>query len=320
MKEQDIAFTAPVVSVVIPLFNKAGAVRSAVASALAQSIRELEVIVVDDGSTDGGAATLADVGDERLQVVSQENAGVSAARNAGVAAARAEWIAFLDADDMWAVGHLETLLAARQDVVACFSNVALASRKGAGLIREQEPAQRIPDYFEFARRTGGYPATASSILVEKAAFLAVGGFPVGRGLGEDVDTWCRLACHGPFRYSGACTAFYDDASDDGQAAHHARPPEPHPFPARLPSMEADGLVAQQLIPSARRYANFLRLEYARQLIDRGHHAEARSVLLQQCHVLKDPARYLRRLARTFAVGRAVHAFDRSVLRRAGRAG
>jgi glycosyltransferase involved in cell wall biosynthesis len=307
-------------SIVIPLFNKAGTVRMAVASALAQSVGAIEVIVVDDGSTDGGASELADCGDPRLRIVRKANGGVSSARNAGVAAAGAEWIAFLDADDVWSAGHLETLLAARGEAVACFSNTALASRKGASLIPVAEPRQTVRDYFAFARRTGGYPATASSILVEKAALLAVGGFPVGLPLGEDVDTWCRLACHGVFQYTGACTAFYDDALADGQAAHQARPPEPHPFPARLPMMVAAGLVPPVLVRSARRYANFLTLEYARQLLDRGRHAEARDVLLRDCDPLADPARYARRLARTFAFGRALHGMNRKggvFLRRAG---
>jgi glycosyltransferase involved in cell wall biosynthesis len=320
MRDSTSSTVDPAVSVVIPLHNKAGSVRAAVTSALVQSIRDLEVIVIDDGSSDSGADRLSGLGDPRLRVIRQENAGVSAARNAGVAAAGASWIAFLDADDVWAGGHLATLLAGREGVVACFSNIALASRNGKALIGRHEPAQRIDDYFRFARRNGGYPVTSSSILVEKAALLAVGGFPVGRPLGEDVDTWCRLACHGPFYYSGACTAFYDDAPNGGQAAHQARPPEPHLFPARLPFMEAEGLVPRQLVAGARRYANFLTLEYARQLIDRGLHGEARKVLLEECHVLRDPARYVRRLARTFAAGRALYGLDRAGLRRAGRAG
>jgi hypothetical protein len=292
-------------------------VRAAAASVLTQTTGDLEVIVVDDGSTDGAANALEGIADRRLRIIRQANAGVSAARNAGVAAAAADWIAFLDADDVWSAAHLETLLSAREGVIACFSNICLASRGGAPLIDRAEKPQRIGDYFAFALRTGGYPATASSIMVAKSALIAIGGFPAGRALGEDVDTWCRLACHGPFFYTAACTAFYDDTSSSGQAAHQLRPPEPHPFPERLPCMERAGLVPPELVAGARRYANFLTLEYARQLLDRGRHAEAREVILRQSRPTLDPGRYARRLARTFAVGRALYGIAAKDLRRAG---
>ncbi|HEX9046250.1 MAG TPA: glycosyltransferase [Verrucomicrobiae bacterium] len=90
----------PKISVVIPAFNRAHCLANAVQSALDQTFTDLEIIVVDDGSTDGAAEVLAQFG-ERIRVLRQENRGVSAARNAGIRAARAEWIAFLDSDDQW---------------------------------------------------------------------------------------------------------------------------------------------------------------------------------------------------------------------------
>jgi glycosyltransferase involved in cell wall biosynthesis len=102
----------PRASVVIPLYNKAGVVRIAVDSALRQSYRDLELIVVDDGSTDGSAAALGDIGDPRIRLVSQSNAGPGAARNRGLREARGEYIAFLDADDEWQPELLELAVAA----------------------------------------------------------------------------------------------------------------------------------------------------------------------------------------------------------------
>jgi glycosyltransferase involved in cell wall biosynthesis len=90
----------PRVSVIIPSFNRAHCIAGSVESVLAQSFRDLEVIVVDDGSTDNTQEVLAQFGD-RIRVIRQANAGVSAARNAGMRAARAGWIAFLDSDDLW---------------------------------------------------------------------------------------------------------------------------------------------------------------------------------------------------------------------------
>src|ERR1051325_11534551 len=96
-------------SVVVPLWNNRATVRETVASALAQHFADFELIVVDDGSTDGSVETLAGMDDPRLRIVRQANAGPGPARNAGIAAARADWIAFLDADDLWLPDHLAEL-------------------------------------------------------------------------------------------------------------------------------------------------------------------------------------------------------------------
>jgi len=95
------------VSVIIPLYNKASYVRRALESISAQTFTDFEVIVVDDGSTDNGAAIVAEYPDARFRLVAQANAGPGAARNAGLAQARGEFIAFLDADDEWLPDYLQ---------------------------------------------------------------------------------------------------------------------------------------------------------------------------------------------------------------------
>jgi Glycosyl transferase family 2 len=91
----------PKVSVVIPTYNRADKVRKSVESVLAQSFTDLEVIVVDDGSSDETAPTLQYAFGDRIRYYFQSNQGVSAARNKGIEEARGEWIAFLDSDDLW---------------------------------------------------------------------------------------------------------------------------------------------------------------------------------------------------------------------------
>jgi glycosyltransferase involved in cell wall biosynthesis len=94
------------VSIIIPLYNKAPYVRRALDSIAVQTFADFEAIVVDDGSTDDGAAILADYSDARFRLIRQANAGPGAARNAGLAQARGEFIAFLDADDEWLPNYL----------------------------------------------------------------------------------------------------------------------------------------------------------------------------------------------------------------------
>lgn len=95
------------VSVIVPLYNKAPYVRRSLDSIAAQTFSDYEVIVIDDGSTDGGSQIVAEYPDSRFRLVTQRNAGPGAARNHGISAARGELIAFLDADDEWLPRYLE---------------------------------------------------------------------------------------------------------------------------------------------------------------------------------------------------------------------
>ena len=108
-----ISPSPPLCSLVVPLFNKERTIESCLASAREQSVSSLEIIVVDDGSSDGGAALVQQVAaqDGRVRLISQANGGPSAARNVGLQAARGSYVAFLDADDRLAPGFFEELIA-----------------------------------------------------------------------------------------------------------------------------------------------------------------------------------------------------------------
>ncbi len=126
-------------SVVIPLYNKASHVRRAIESVLAQSVRDFELIVVDDGSTDGGLDVVRSVEDGRIHVVQQQHSGVSAARNRGAQEAAAEVVAFLDADDTWTPEFLKTAMSLRERLPEA---AVWGTRTGSRTRRKA----RIPEY------------------------------------------------------------------------------------------------------------------------------------------------------------------------------
>lgn len=107
------------ISVIIPLYNKAFSIAETLTSVLQQTYTDFEVIIIDDGSTDGGLAIVSQFTDPRIQWVQQPNLGAAAARNAGIEKATGELISFLDADDYWYPNHLEALYKLQTDFPNC---------------------------------------------------------------------------------------------------------------------------------------------------------------------------------------------------------
>jgi glycosyltransferase involved in cell wall biosynthesis len=296
----------PLVSVVIPLYNKAEFILNTLSTAASQRAAEFEIIVVDDGSTDGGVELVKKADVPHLQLIEQTHAGVSVARNRAIAAAQGKWIALLDADDLWSYDHLAGLLDAVEgnNVIAAFSNIRLQSRAGLPLLDLNMPAQKVDDYFSFALSNGGYAISSSSIMVLRDELLAAGLFAEGVSTGEDIDVWCRLACQGPFFYNARLSSTYNDARSLTRfAGGKVAPPL---FAQRFPELISLGRLPPALVESGRRYVNFLMLEYARQLLDFGRHSEARTVLLNNCVPGYDLGRFLKRLARTSSFGRTLY--------------
>lgn len=190
------------VDVVIPMRNGAATIARAVASVLGQTLLPERILVVDDGSTDGGGELVR--GLPRVEVITTPPLGVSHARNTGIRASRAEFIAFLDCDDLWLPDKLRIQLVAferRPEVVAvntAFMSVDMNGRRVPGAATpvtiRRDAHRRL--LLLFQRGGGG----SSTMMARRLALLDEGGFDEALAYGEDRDTWLRLAHGREFDY------------------------------------------------------------------------------------------------------------------------
>jgi glycosyltransferase involved in cell wall biosynthesis len=199
-------------SVVIPIFNKRHTLPRTLKCALAQTFGGFEIILVDDGSSDGSLDAVAGVGDGRVRRLSQANAGPGPARNAGIAAARNDWVALLDADDLWAPDHLAELDRIRRRrpeavLIGTASAIATPGRAEAALLglggarRGRIEAIDLIAAFGRAER----PLFTSSAALPKSAWEKAGGFR-DHPTGQDREFFVRLALAGPVAVSDRATA------------------------------------------------------------------------------------------------------------------
>ena len=196
------------ISVIIPLYNKEGSIAQALDSVMAQECQDFEVIVVDDGSTDDGAAVVENYGDPRIRLVRQENAGVSAARNRGIEEARGEYVAFLDADDVWMPGFLSEIEALQSEFPQCRAQATNYVFNSNG-VKSPTILRKMPfsgergvllNYFEVASCSHP-PVCSICVCIERRLLQEIGGFPVGIKSGEDLLTWARVAVRTGWAYS-----------------------------------------------------------------------------------------------------------------------
>lgn len=189
-------------SVIVPLYNKVAYIERTLRSILLQSFHDFELIVVDDGSTDGSVAVAEKIIKEHstfCRVVKQANTGVAVARNHGVELSKGQYICFLDADDWWEPDFLEEMSA----LIAQYPDAGLY---GTNFYLVKNGKRRIAPIGVPNGFTGGYinycktyantlcmPISSSSVAILKSAFYDAGQFRKGISLGEDFDLWVRLA-------------------------------------------------------------------------------------------------------------------------------
>ena len=211
-----MAADAPEISVVIPLYNKANSVSRAIESVLGQQFRRFELIVVDDGSTDGSIDAVHKLSDPRIRLIQQPNQGVSAARNLGIDAARTAFIAFLDADDAWQPTFLTAIrsLIARFPDAGAYATGYFVKNPGEDVrlarfchVPQAAEGGLIKSYFK-AAASASNPVWSSAVCVPKTTFAQVGKFPEGVRLYEDLHLWSRIALGYPIAYSAQPQSIY----------------------------------------------------------------------------------------------------------------
>lgn len=205
----------PFFSVVIPLYNKENHIDKTLQSVLEQRFQDFEVVIIDDGSTDGSLEKVKQIKDQRLRIFSQENRGAAIARNTGIEKAKGIHIALIDADDFWFPNHLEE----HHKTITQFPNCSLYSNAykmqfventlvdAVYSIPKQSEPHIINDYFKASTI---YPiAMTSSIVFKKADFLDLGGYNPEIVSGQDLDLMIRFGLHKTIAFNPKITCYYD---------------------------------------------------------------------------------------------------------------
>ena len=193
----------PRVSVILPVYNVAPFVRAACDSVLSQSWTDLELIVIDDGSSDGTRREIEHIRDERIMLSCQQHSGIAAARNAGLRRARCQLIAFMDGDDVWLAGKLQQDVAhldALPEADLVFSAVRMvdvAGRDTGRTIRRWSGVLTLRDLLIENM------IAANTVLMRREACERTGCFDEELRAASDYDYWLRLALLGAGNLHGS---------------------------------------------------------------------------------------------------------------------
>jgi glycosyltransferase involved in cell wall biosynthesis len=202
-------------SIVIPLYNKEDSVAMSLRSILAQSFQEFEVIIVNDGSTDRSIEQIKGIADDRIHLIEQANQGVSVARNTGIENANCDFIAFLDADDLWHRDYLQCMADCINrypgfswwgaDYISTVGDSAIRANNEKQYVFCEESTE-VVDFFERSRIR--YIVHMTSFVARRDALLSKAKFPVGFKYYEDLEVFCRLAQLSPLPMVGHVLSYW----------------------------------------------------------------------------------------------------------------
>ncbi|MGD0898461.1 MAG: glycosyltransferase family A protein [Thermoguttaceae bacterium] len=271
-------------SVVIPLYNRRDYIRRAIDSVLDQTYRDFELIVVDDGSTDGSGNIVREYQDPRVRLVTQTNGGECAARNRGVAESRTKWIGCLDSDDEWLPTFLErTMKVATENPFVAAVFTLYRTETQVKRVRPGVEAGVLADYMRFIV-DNEVAMFSSAVLLRKDVLEAAGGFPVGVRWGGDVDTWARIAWTGKIGVVPEVLAIWHCAAE-GRVTNEGAVKRQFALVPVIKSYESwkeQGRIPEDCRESTERYLQQVYLSHSRLLAEAGNRPEARRVLHDKC--------------------------------------
>lgn len=195
----------PVFSIIIPLYNKEKYISRAVNSALNQSFKKFEIIIVNDGSTDNSSSVIAKIKDPRVRIINQKNLGASNARNNGIKKAKAPYIAFLDADDEYLPDFLSNIYELMQKYKKYSFFATAYKRISSDSVKEcyygTKKISIVENFIAKMAKTGKIFIHISSVVIKKTVFDDIGVFFTrskknygGATIFEDIDLWIRISC------------------------------------------------------------------------------------------------------------------------------
>lgn len=206
------------ISVVIPLYNKAAEIGATLRSVLEQTVPPREIIVVDDGSTDGSADVVERMAADRVTLVRQPNAGVSAARNRAIRMASGQWVALLDGDDLWCPDYLAGVvsLIGRWPDCGAYGSGFYVDNRGRRTVGDTPRDEGIVDFFR--ESMSRYVLIPSAAVLRRDLVLSLGGFPEGMRMGEDQYLWTRIARTAPVAFSPKPAVVYSRSASNRSAS------------------------------------------------------------------------------------------------------
>ncbi len=202
----------PLVSVIIPVYNVKETLREALTSVLTQTYASLEIIIVDDGSTDNSLAVIENIDDPRIQIHHQENRGLAAARNAGIHQAQGEFIAFLDSDDLWQPEKIEkqvTQLLSHPEVGVSFTRSEFITAEGLPIGTYTNAKWTDITALDIALTNP--PSNGSTVLIRRKTLddiVLLGAGPQPQYFDEqlrhceDIECWLRIALLTSWQFEG----------------------------------------------------------------------------------------------------------------------
>lgn len=310
-------------SVVIPLYNKALYINCTIESVLAQTFKDFEVIVIDDGSSDGSNELVALIKDPRLRLIRQTNAGVSATRNRGIELAQGDWVAFLDGDDWHHPRYLETLVAAQNaypdaDTVATkFLPVPDSDgiRPPHWLVSAEAPDFELIKDLP-SRWMDGPSLCTSSVAVRTARLRQMQPcFAIGESCGEDLDLWFRLAEETPIALAKVPMVAYRVATAGGLTMQHCPLTMPS-FLGRMRVRAHSGTLTAPQRRSALRLVAQQEVTFARQAVVSGKRLQSLLWLMHGRRAASSRRWWLTAVMTLFLPGQLVEKWELWRVRRA----